>query len=421
MQQVQKHLIKPNHRNYQEIDVTCFASKNLYNCGVYLCRQAFFKQEKVPPFQELYHLMKKSDDYQSLPSKVAQFVIKQVSKVFKSYFAALREYKKNPQKFLGKPKLPKYKHKEKGRNIVSYNYQAVSRTWLKKGFINPSRLNLKIPTNLTYINEVRIIPQGNGKYYVVEVVYEKEPDKTKLDGKFAAIDIGLNNLATVASNDPTFKPFIVCGKAIKSCNQQYNKRKAKLQSFLPENKYTSRKLEALTLKRNNKMDYYLHTASRFIVNKLLERGVNHLVIGKNEGWKQQVNLGKKNNQQFVSIPHARLISQLEYKCELAGIKVTITEESYTSKCSFLDMESIKKHNTYLGKRVKRGLFKSNQGIKYNADLNGALNILRKAIQRGLGGFPHERLNQEVAGNSIFDGKLVRRLVVSPVRFTPYKA
>ena len=137
MQQVQKHLIKPNHRNYQEIDSTCFASKNLYNWVVYLCRQAFFNKEKVPPFKELYHLLKNSDDYQNLPSKVAQLVIKQVSKVFKSYFAAIKEYKKNPQKFLGKPKLPKYKHKEKGRNKVSYNYQDVSRSWLKKSFINP--------------------------------------------------------------------------------------------------------------------------------------------------------------------------------------------------------------------------------------------------------------------------------------------
>lgn len=404
MQQVQKHLIKPNHKNYQEIDATCFASKNLYNCGVYICRQSFFESQKIPPFKELYHLLKNSDDYKSLPTKVAQLVIKQVSKVFKSYFSALREYKKNPEKFLGQPKLPKYKHKEKGRNLVSYNYQAVSKTWLKKGLINPSRLNLKIPTNLTKINEIRIIPKGYGKYYVVEVVYEKEPEQIKLDGKFAAIDIGLNNLATVVSNDPNLKPFIVCGRAVKSCNQTYNKLKAKLQSFLPAKKYTSRKLEALTLKRNNKMDYYIHTASRFIVNKLLERGVNHLIIGKNEGWKQNINIGKVNNQKFVSIPHTRLISQLKYKCELVDIKVTITEESYTSKCSFLDMESIEKHDTYVGRRVKRGLFKSSQGIKYNADLNGALNILRK-----------------VAGNSVFDGKLVKRLVVSPVRFKPYKA
>lgn len=160
----------------------------------------------------------------------------------------------------------------------------------------------------------------------------------------------------------------------------------------------------MTLKRNQKMDYYIHTASRFIINKLLERGVNHLIIGKNKGWKQQINLGKRTNQHFVQVPHSRLIDQLKYKAKLLGIKVTITEESYTSKCSFLDLEPIKKHDTYLGRRVKRGVFQSANGRRYNADLNGALNILRK-----------------VAGNSIFDGKLVERLVVSPVRFKPYKA
>ena len=247
---------------------------------------------------------------------------------------------------------------------------------MKRGFVNPEGLNIKIPTKLTEINEVRIIPKG--KCYILEIVYEKIPAKPKFKGKLAAIDIGLNNLAVVTSNDVNFPPFIVCGKAIKSCNQWYNKRKAKLQSFLPEKVFASRKLEALTLKRNNKMDYYLHNSSRFIVNKLLERGVNHLIIGKNQGWKQKINLGKRTNQNFVQVPHARFINQLQYKCELVGIKVTITEESYTSKCSFLDFETIKKHDTYKGKRVKRGLFKSSQGITINADLNGALNILSKS-------------------------------------------
>ncbi|MEL6166508.1 MAG: transposase, partial [Cyanobacteria bacterium J06628_3] len=136
----------------------------------------------------------------------------------------------------------------------------------------------------------------------------------------------------------------------------------------------------------NKMDYYIHTASRFIVNKLLERGVSHLIIGKNEGWKQSIKIGKKNNQHFVSVPHSTFINQLIYKCELVGIKVTTNEESYTSKCSFLDLEPIKKRSDYLGNRIKRGLFKSSKGLKINADLNGSLNILRKVV-----------------GDSVFDG------------------
>jgi IS605 OrfB family transposase len=152
------------------------------------------------------------------------------------------------------------------------------------------------------------------------------------------------------------------------------------------------------------VDYYLHTASRFIINQLVSQNITHLIIGKNENWKQNINLGSKTNQNFTNIPHARFIQQLEYKAKLVGIKVQIVEESYTSKCSFLDFEPIKKHEQYLGKRVKRGLFKSQSGKHYSADLNGSLNILRKVV-----------------GDSIFDRNSVERLVVSPVRCKPYQA
>ncbi len=152
------------------------------------------------------------------------------------------------------------------------------------------------------------------------------------------------------------------------------------------------------------MDYYLHTSSRFIIDQLISQDVKHLIIGKNDNWKQNLNLGKRTNQSFTSIPHARFIQQLEYKAQLAGIKVTVTEESYTSKCSFLDLEPIKKQANYVGKRVKRGLFRASNGRTYNADLNGSLNILRKVV-----------------GDSVFDRKPIERLVVSPVRVKPYKA
>jgi len=163
-------------------------------------------------------------------------------------------------------------------------------------------------------------------------------------------------------------------------------------------------MEALTSKRNRKMDYYLHTASRFIINKLLESNITTLVIGKNENWKQNINIGKKNNQNFVQVPHAKFIDQLKYKAELVGIRVVIITEEYTSKCSFLDLEPIKKHKSYKGKRIKRGLFKTSSGRLINADLNGSLNILRKEV-----------------GDSYFVGQPIERLVVSPVRFRPYKA
>ena len=249
---------------------------------------------------------------------------------------------------------------------------------------------------------MRIIPKNN--VYIIEAVYEQEETTPEVNNRIAAIDIGLNNLAAVSSNCLDFQPFIVCGKAIKSCNQFYNKVKASLQSQLSKNQKSSRKIEALTLKRNHKVDYYLHTASRFIINQLVSQNITHLIIGKNENWKQNINLGSKTNQNFTNIPHARFIQQLEYKAKLVGIKVQITTESYTSKCSFLDFEPIKKHEQYLGKRVKRGLFKSQFGKHYSADLNGSLNILRKVV-----------------GDSIFDRNSVERLVVSPVRCKPYQA
>ncbi len=400
MRLVERHIIKQNNKWFSEIDKMSFLSKNLFNCAVYLCRQAFFSNQSIPTFNQIYHSLKNSDDYKALPSKVGQLVFKQVDKCFKSYQEAKKEYELNPEKFLGEPRLPKYKNKQKGRNILTFNNQAFSKKALKQGLILPSGLSVFVKTQLTQVEEVRIIPKNN--VYIVEAIYEQEEATLESNNRIAAIDIGLNNLATVSSNCLDFISFIVCGKAIKSCNQFYNKIKASLQSQLPKNQKSSKKIEALTLKRNNKVDYYLHTASRFIINQLVSQNITHLIVGKNENWKQNINLGSKTNQNFTNIPHARFIQQLEYKAKLVGIKVQIREESYTSKCSFLDFEPIKKHEQYLGKRVKRGLFKSKSGKIYSADLNGSLNILRKAV-----------------GDSIFDRNSIGRLVVSPVRCKPY--
>ncbi|MBV6622483.1 MAG: transposase [Rivularia sp. (in: Bacteria)] len=405
MRLVERHLIKSTKPSYKELDKLSFLSKNLYNSATYICRQAFFSGEVVPSFNQLYHQLKNGIDYKSLPAKVSQLVIKQVARSFKSFFAAMAAYKQDKSKFLGKPRLPNYKHKTYGRNLICYNYQAISKKLLKQGYINPSLTNIKIKTKQTSICELRIIPK-NG-CYLIEVVYEKDCIKYSdsfLDKRVAGIDIGISNLAAVTSNLDDFRPFIVCGKAIKSTNQYFNKYKAKLQSLLHKGKYKSRRIDRLTIKRNNKVDYYLHTASRYIVNRLVTHQITDLIIGKNDNWKQSVNLGSKTNQSFTSIPHAKFISQLIYKCRLVGIKVHTVNESYTSKCSFLDLEPIKKHETYLGKRVHRGLFKSSSGKTYNCDINGSLNCMRKVV-----------------GDSLFKGKLIERLVVSPVRMKPYKA
>ncbi len=405
MKLVEKHIIKSSKAIYQELDRLAFLSKNLYNCALYLCRQAFFQGKVIPSFNQLYHQLKVGADYKALPSKVSQLVIKQVARNFKSYFAALREYKKDSSKFLGKPRLPRYKNKILGRNILIYNYQAISKKFLKRGLIQLSGTNLKIPTQQKSLDEVRIVPR-NG-CYVVEAVYSVETIKNEPrenHTKIAGIKIGINNLATITSNVAAFQPLIVCGKALKSCNQYYNKAKARLQSRLSNERYNSHRIKRLTLKRNNKVDYYLHTASRYIVNQLVRHQISHLIVGKNDRWKHSVNLDRKTNQNFTSIPYRKFIHQLTYKCQLVGIQVITIGSDYTSKCSFLDFEPINKHSSYLGKKVKRGLFKSSSGRVYNSGSNGSLNCIRNAV-----------------GDSLFLGQPIERLVVSPVRIKPYKA
>jgi putative transposase len=214
---------------------------------------------------------------------------------------------------------------------------------------------------------------------VVEVVYERAPDPApELDpSRIASIDIGVNVLPAITSNQPGFTPLLVNGRPLKRCNQWYNKRRAKLQAQLPTNQFTSRAIEAITDKRQRVITYYLHTASRAIINLLIQCGIGSLVIGKNDLWKQEVNLGGRNNQAFVMIPHAWFIEMLTYKATLVGIQVATIEESHTSKCSFLDDEPIGHHDHYLGKRVKRDVFVASDGRRIHADVHASLNILRR--------------------------------------------
>lgn len=221
---------------------------------------------------------------------------------------------------------------------------------------------------------------------MVEVVYELEPTRTAVDPALCAgIDIGMNNLAALTSNKPGFVPVVVNGRGIKSTNQFYNKHTAQLQKSLGKTGTTPR-MERLANKRNRRIDHDLHTASRFIVELLVSEGIGTLAIGKNDNWKQEAHLGHRTNQHFVQIPHARFIEMLTYKAEAVGIRVLLTEESYTSKASFLDRdplpkwESGKKEDTkFSGKRIKRGLYRAKDGTLINADINGAGNIMRKVV------------------------------------------
>jgi putative transposase len=351
------------------IDQAAFASKNLYNLANYHMRQSFIHQGKYMGYAEVYHLVKQTDAYKALPRKVSNDILRLLDKNWKAFRKALAAWYEDPSQFLGRPCLPKYKDKQQGRNILIYDIQALSSTALKKGVIAPSQLGIAVPTKQHNVKQVRIVPRHG--HYVVEVVYERQEKQEQVNPDLVAgIDIGLNNLATLTSNKPGFTPLLVNGRPLKSINQYYNKRKADLESKLMKRdsrRHTSRQLERLTNKRTRKINHYLHTHSHRIIEHLIEEGIGTLVIGKNANWKQEANMGKRNNQQFVQIPHARFIEMLTYKAELVGIRVILQEESHTSKCSFLD------------KRVKRGLFRASTGRRINADINGSLNIIRKAI------------------------------------------
>lgn len=374
---VEQHRIDRHDPRWQAVDTATFASKNLYNAAMYIKRQAYISDQVVIANRDLDKQMQAMHEYHALPAKVAQWVLKQVCYAWDSYFAAVAAWTANPDKFLGHPKLPRYLDKQ-GRNLLVYTTQAISCDPKNRGWIVPSGVPIRVATKLSNaeIAQVRLVPKDT--HFVVEVIYERLPENKPIDPELiACIDLGVNNLAAVVSNKPGFVPLLVNGRPLKSLNQWYNKRRAKMQALLPEVQNKSRALDTITDHRTRSIISYLHTVSRTIIDLLMREGIGTLVIGKNVGWKQQVRIGKRNNQSFVFIPHARFIQMLTYKAELLGIKVVTIEESHTSKCSFLDLESVGHHDQYLGKRVKRGLFLAGTGQTINADVNGAYNILRR--------------------------------------------
>lgn len=372
VQRVERHIIVSS----PDMEHLCFLSKNLYNVSNFYLRRRFITSGRVIGANQLINIFTRLNqvDYRALPAQTSQQVIKLLEKNWKAFFRATKDFKKNPNKYLGKPKFPKYKEKS-GKNIIIFTNQQLV---LKDGYIYfPKKANIvPLKTNVLGICQVRIIPQTT--CFVIEVVYKKEVKSYELDDKsFLSIDLGINNFAA-CTNNTGLKPFIVDGKAIKSINQYYNKKKAKLMSFV-DDRGTSNRILKLTHKRNCKVEDYLHKTSRFIINYCLENNIKNIVIGKNKNWKQNVNMKTESNQKFVAIPFARLIEKIQYKAEDVGINVILQEESYTSKCSALDLEPVKKHIKYVGKRVKRGLFRTSTKRKINADVNGSLNILRKVI------------------------------------------
>jgi putative transposase len=382
MQLVERHVITRADRRFAAIDRAAFASKNLYNAANYQLRQAFVHEGVYLRYPAMHQRMKAHAAYRALPAKVAQQVLMPLDRNWQSFFAALEAWREDPSKFLGRPRLPRYKDKQTGRNLLIYTPQALSIPALRNQLICPSMLGITVQTQHQNVQQVRIIPRF--EFYVVEVIYEREPVPAPVDSALhAGVDLGVNNLALLTSDKLGFVPRVVNGRPVKSINQFYNKRRAELQSLLGT-VGTSRRLERLTTKRTRRIDWYLHTASQRIVDLLVAESIGTLCIGKNPLWKQEARMGKRGNQSFVSVPHARFIAMLTYKAELVGIQVFVTEESYTSRASFLDGDLLPVYDArcptqpcFSGRRVTRGLYRAADGRHINADVNGSYNIMRK--------------------------------------------
>lgn len=379
----ERHIITKSNIMWEQLDSLCFKSKNLYNYANYIIRQSFIEKEGIPKYKDLTFELKHSEAFKDLGSNSAQHTLKMLCRDWKSFMEGLKKYNKNPKGFLGRPRLPKYKDK-KGRHIcILTNWQSQ----IKDGYLYFAFKPLRPFNNMirTKINgkhmQTRIIPRGG--CYVLEIVYEIEvPETVDESNRIASIDLGINNFVTIANNIGA-KSIIINGKGIKSYNQYWNKQMAKYKSLAKTNNNLNwtKRLEKLTNKRNNKLDYYIHKASKEVVNYCLGLDIDTLVIGLNKEWKQESKLNKVANQTFVQLPYDKFIKKLEYKCENVGIKIIVNNESYTSGTSFLDNEDPVKENYDKSRRVTRGLFVSNEGIKINADLNGAYQIMKKVFPK----------------------------------------
>jgi putative transposase len=407
MQLVEQHLISKSGPRFQRIDEMAFASKNLWNLANYYVRQAFIFEHIYLNNTVVYHLVKSSDAYQALPRKVSNQVLIQLDKAWSAFFEAMEAYREHPEQFTGRPRLPKYKHKTSGRNLLVFELGAIWKTHLAQREIAVSQLGWLVETK--QIKQVRIVPKAD--HYVVEMIYQAEAKPAQGDPNlFVALDPGVSVLAALTSNKPGFCPRLVPDGPLKATNQLYNKQREHEQKKLAKGKakrLTSHRLDRLTTKHNRRIMHYLHTASRRIIDLLEEEGIGTIVIGKNPFWKQGVELGRKHNQEFVQIPHAKFIELLTYKAELVGITVLITEESYTSRASFLDRDVLPTYDPtqgseqedkprFSGRRDGRW-YRVKGRAPIHSDVNGSYNIGSKV-------FP-----------TAFDGRGIEAIAVRPRR------
>ena len=384
-----KHLSKDDYKTMKEL---CRIAKNLTNQAIYNIRQYYFTEGEYLNYQKNYALLKTSDNYKLLNSNMAQQILKEVDCSFKSFFGLLKLAKKGKYSFKD-CKLPNYLPKD-GYTTLIIGFVRLNGNKLILPFSNTYKkthqsVEITIPPVLLdkKIKEIRIIPKANARFFEIQYIYETECIQRNLNTKNAlAIDLGINNLVTAVSSKGN--TFIIDGKRLKSINQWYNKEIARLQSIKDRQHYGKRptnKQKSITLNRNNKVNDYMSKVARKVIDYCILNDIGTLVVGYNETFQQSSNIGKTNNQTFVNIPYGKLREKLEYLCRLNNIVYMKQEESYTSKASFWDKDTIPVYNAdnpkqyvFSGKRIHRGLYRCANGKTLNADVNGALNILNKS-------------------------------------------
>ena len=384
-----KHLSKEDYKTLRDL---CHTAKNLANQAIYNVRQYYFTEGEYLNYQKNYVLLKNSDNYRTLNSNMAQQILKEVDGSFKSFFGLLKLARKGRYSFKD-CRLPGYLPKDGYTTLVigfirlngdklvlpfSQSYKKIHRT-----------IEIKIPPILAdkKIKEIRIIPKANARFFEIQYTYEAECIQRNLNTSNAlALDLGINNLVTAVSSRG--ETFIIDGRRLKSINQWFNKENARLQGIKEKQNFgrkSTKRQKTIARNRNNKVNDYMSKVARKVIDYCIKNDIGTLVVGYNETFQREANIGRVSNQSFVSIPYGKLREKLEYLCELNGIAYVKQEESYTSKASFWDKDDIPVYNednpksyVFSGRRVHRGLYKCSDGRTLNADVNGALNIMRKS-------------------------------------------
>lgn len=385
-----KHLTKEEYNILREL---CRISKNLTNQAIYNVRQHYLQEKQHLRYEANYHELKNSDNYKLLNSNMAQQTLKNVDQMFKSFFALIKLAKQGKYNFKH-IRMPKYLLKNDYSNLIIGQIRLrkdniltipFSNTFKKK---HETKIQIKIPQVLEdkKIKEIQIIPKFNARFFEIQYTYEIEEENIQLNTNNAlAIDLGVNNLCTCITN--TGKSFIIDGRKLKSINQFFNKQNAELQSIKDKQniKKQTKQQYLISRKRKNRVDDYINKTCRYIINYCLVNNIGTLVIGYNQSFQSKANLGKKNNQIFTQLPFGKIREKLEYLCKRYNINYILQEESYTSKASFFDNDDLPIYNAdnpqtyeFSGKRIKRGLYQTKNNYLFNADCNGALNILRKS-------------------------------------------